>query len=144
MNSRLAIITFVDAGATPDHGLPPAPGRPDHALPPGVDHTLPGSQPYPDHGLPPVPGGPVQLPVYPYDPTHPIAPGGERPTHPIHLLPGARFVLIWLACKGLVLVPDHTLPGALPTPGHDLPANPAKPDNTLPPAKPGTPPAVPK
>jgi hypothetical protein len=35
--------------------------------------------------------------------------GGNRPSHqPIH--PGAKFVVKWLACVGLILVPDNTLP----------------------------------
>ena len=127
MNSRMAVITFMDdSGNRPDNSLPGY-GRPDQGLP--------GGPVYPSHGLPP---GAVQLPVYPFDPTipdqslpgapgvptQPIAPGGQppTPTHPIAgqpprptqpIAPGGRFVVKWFACQGLILVPDNSLP---PTP----------------------------
>ena len=111
MNSRMAVITFMD-----DSGS----GRPDNSLPGG------GS-------LPP---GAVQLPVFPFDPTVPdnTLPGGSggRPDntlppgvdntlpggsggHPSGqpIVPGRKFIVKWLACTGLILVPDNTLP---PTP----------------------------
>lgn len=119
MHARLAIITFVDGrDIGPDNSLPGGQGgRPDQ--------SLPGSQPGIDNSLPAQPGVPVQLPVYPFDPTAPdnTLPGGSPPhgsTMPI--VPGARFKVKWLACKGLILVPDHALP---PGSGH--------PDNALPP-----------
>jgi len=103
MNSRMAVITFMD-----DSGS----GRPDN--------TLPGSPNYPSHGLPP---GAVQLPVYPFDPTmpdqglppapgHPDAGLPPSPGHPSGqpIVPGRKFVVKWFACQGLILVPDHTLP----------------------------------
>jgi hypothetical protein len=104
MSSRFAIITFVDDnGSRPDQGLP-------------------GSPAYPSHGLPP---GAVTLPVFPFDPTVPdnslpgaqpgpdnTLPGGGYPSgQPI--VPGKKFVVKWLACTGLILVPDQSLP---PTP----------------------------
>jgi len=102
----MALITFMDnsGGAHPDQGLP-------------------GGQPgYPSQGLPP---GAVQLPVFPFDPTVPdntlpgsqpgvdnTLPGGGYPSgQPI--VPGKKFIVKWLACTGLILVPDNTLP---PTP----------------------------
>jgi len=116
MNSRMAVITFLDGGGG---------GQ--------IDNSLPGGAPvYPSHGLPP---GAVQLPVFPFDPTVPdnSLPGGGRPDnslppapgrpdnslpgggYPSHqpIVPGRRFVVKWLACTGLILVPDNTLP---PTP----------------------------
>jgi|SRR6185436_11899313 len=141
MNARLAIITFVDGqggGEQPDNSLPGGSGgRPDNSLPGGGGH--------PDNSLPAQPGVPVQLPVYPFDPTDPGYGGGRPPqggTMPIY--PGAKFVVKWLACRGLVLVPDNslpsgsgrpdnTLPGSQPGPDNSLPSQPARPDQGLPP-----------
>jgi len=109
MNSRMAIITYMDGGG----------GQ--------IDNTLPGGPVYPSHGLPGLPPGAVQLPVFPFDPTHPDQglpgtppapdqglPGAPaRPTHPIAIAPGARFIVKYLACVGLIGVPDNSLP---PTP----------------------------
>jgi hypothetical protein len=117
MSSRMAIITFFDGGGG------------------SIDNTLPGGPVYPSHGLPGLPPGAVQLPVFPFDPTVPDQglpptpdqglpgvpptpgqglPGWQpRPSHPIAIVPGAHFIVKWLACTGLILVPDHTLP---PTP----------------------------
>jgi len=107
MNSRFAIITFTDGnyGGTPDNSLPGSPAYPSYGLPPGAvtlpvfpfdptvpDNSLPGSQPGPDNTLPG---------------------GGHGSTHPI--VPGKKFVVKWLACTGLILVPDNTLP-ATPEP----------------------------
>jgi hypothetical protein len=118
MNSRMAIISFLDGGG----------GQ--------VDNTLPGAPAYPSHGLPP---GAVQLPVFPFDPTVPdntlpgsqpgvdnTLPGGrpERPDNTLPggghasgqpIVPGKKFIVKWLACTGLILVPDNTLP-ATPEP----------------------------
>jgi hypothetical protein len=104
MNSRMAVITFMDN----------EPGRPDN--------TLPGSPNYPTTG--PLPPGASLLPVFPFDPTvgidntlpgttppvpgQPLPPAPVRPTNPI--APGNRYVVKWFACHGLILVPDNTLP----------------------------------
>ncbi len=116
MQSKMALITFMDGdgGTRPDNslpgGLPPGTvqlpvfpfdptidnslpgsgGRPDNSLPgsqPGVDNTLPGSPTYPAQGLPG---------------------GGHVSGQPI--VPGKKFIVKWLACTGLILVPDNTLP----------------------------------
>lgn len=131
MSSRMAIITFLDGGGGGvDNTLPGGPVYPSHGLP--------GGPVYPSHGLPGLPPGAVQLPVFPFDPTLPdqglpgsqpgvdnTLPGGAppkpdqglppsgRPSHPIAIVPGAKFVVKWLVCQGLILVPDNTLP---PTP----------------------------
>jgi hypothetical protein len=107
MPSKFVLLTW-------DEGAPPVIGGGPATPPLYPSQGLPGAPGYPSHGLP-VPGLPVQLPVYPFDPTNPIAPGGEVPTHPIAIAPGARFVVKWLACSGLILVPDNSLP-ATPEP----------------------------
>lgn len=112
--SRLAVITFVDGGA-PDNSLPGFPGYPSNGLP-----SSPGR---PDNSLPP---GTGWLPVFPFDPTIDNSlPGqpGYPSTGPIR--PGLKFVVKWLACTGLILVPDNSLPDGPP-------ARPSRPDNTLP------------
>lgn len=116
MQSKMALITFMDGGGQIDNTLPGGSGgRPDNSLPPGAAH----------------------LPVYPFDPTVPdnSLPGGSgRPDnslpgsqpgidntlpggggHPSHqpIRPGGKFVVKWFACQGLILVPDNSLP---PTP----------------------------
>lgn len=104
---RLAVITYLDemgSGGFPDNSLPSAPGRPDNSLPPGA----------------------TQLPVYPFDPTIdnslPVPPGGHVDNGlPV---PGKRFIVKYLACKGLILVPDNSLPGAPARPSHELPETP--------------------
>ena len=118
MNSQLALITFMGGGGggqidntlpggvppgavqlpvfpfdptRPDNSLPPSSGRPDNSLPgsqPGVDNTLPGQPGHPSQGLPSSPGHPSHQPI----------------------VPGAKFVVKGLACHGLILVPDNTLP----------------------------------
>lgn len=119
--SRLAIITFLSPGG----------GDVDNTLPGGApvypSQGLPGSPAYPSQGLPwgpghpgnalPPPGSIATLPVFPFDPTVPAAPdqdlpggGGDASTKPI--VPGRKFVVKWLACHGLILVPDNTLPEA--------------------------------
>jgi len=117
MNSRPALITFLDGGGgQPDNSLPGSPNYPSQGpTPPGAvtlpvfpfdptrpDNSLPGSQPGMDNTLPGQPGVP----------TNPIAPGGERPSYQ-PIVPGKRFIVKWLACTGLILVPDQSLP---PTP----------------------------
>lgn len=105
MHSKMALITFMDGdgGNRPDNSLPPGavqlpvfpfdPTVPDQGLPPSAgrpDNSLPGSQPGIDNTLPG---------------------GGHVSGQPI--VPGKRFIVKWLACTGLILVPDNTLP---PTP----------------------------
>jgi len=118
MNSKIAMITFLDGSG----------GQ--------IDNTLPGGG-YPS-GQPIIPPGGALLPVYPFDPTRPdnsLPPSAGRPdnslpTQPGHpdnslpggghvsgqpIVPGKRFVVKWLACSGLILVPDNELP-ATPEP----------------------------
>ena len=101
--TRFAMITFLDGSGGPsiDNSLPGggSGGRPDNALPGGGGHPwLPGHLP---------PGG-TTLPVYPFDPTLPDG-GGEYPGGgPIR--PGRKFVVKYLMCSGLILVPDNELP----------------------------------
>jgi hypothetical protein len=80
--------------------------------------------------LPP-PGQAVQLPVFPYDPTE--KPDNSLPPYAAQLpiVPGRRYMVKWLACLGLILVPDHTLPGA-PVQGYPDHSLPDHPDHTLP------------
>lgn len=101
MASRLAFITFLDDGDSPTNPIFLPPVYPGHGLPhPPVR---------PDNSLP---GGAINLPVFPFDPT---LPNNELPTEPPVRVwppqPGMKFVIKWLACSGLVLVPDNTLPG---------------------------------
>ena len=114
MQPQLAVITFVGGGG----------GQ--------IDNTLPGSPTYPTGG-PVLPPGGALLPVYPFDPTRPdnslpTQPGHPDqglPTQPGHpdnslpgggypsgqpIVPGKRFIVKWLACSGLILVPDNSLP----------------------------------
>jgi hypothetical protein len=127
--SRMAMITFLDGeGGRPDQGLPGY-GRPDNSLPgwqgpvdPGYGRPSYGGRP--DNSLPGVvpPGHIATLPVFPFDPT---LPDGKPPTGPdkpegpekppVQIKPGAKFVVKWLACHGLILVPDNELP-TTPTP----------------------------
>ena len=71
-----------------------------------IDNTLPGGGGggHVDNSLP---GGGTTLPVYPFDPTLPDG-GGHPSTGPI--VPGKKFVVKYLACQGLILVPDNELP----------------------------------
>jgi hypothetical protein len=99
-----AIITFVGDGGQPvdpSYGVPGFGGHPDNSLP---------SYGHPDNSLP---GGGhiITLPVYPFDPT--LGPDNTLPTPPVTVWPprpGGKFVVKWLACHGLVLVPDNELP----------------------------------
>ena len=104
--SRLALITFL----TPDQ--------------PGIDNSLPGGGGYPSNGLPsnpvypsgqPLPGGGhiSTLPVYPFDPT--LIPDNSLPGNGGSIdnelpRPGKKYIVKWLACVGLILVPDNSLP----------------------------------
>lgn len=99
----LAIITFLDNEGRPSNELPgygggpvdPGYGRPSYGGRP--DNTLPGG------------GHIATLPVFPFDPTRP---SNELPEVPVIWppRPGQRFVIKWLACTGLILVPDNSLP----------------------------------
>lgn len=106
MYSKFAMITFLDSPPNVSGGIP------DNSLPGGgqINNGLPGNPTYPTTG-PISPGHPIQLPVYPFDPT---VPSNELPTNPPPTIwppvPGQRFKLKWLACVGLILVPDNSLP----------------------------------
>lgn len=91
MESRLAVITFFEPGEHPVY--------PDNTLPSGGFNR-------PDNSLP---GGGTTLPVFPFDPT---VPSNELPEVPVVWppRPNQRFVVKYLACKGLILVPDNSLP----------------------------------
>jgi hypothetical protein len=99
MNSKFALITFLDGPPSVGGGSP--------------DNSLPTPPVYPSQGLPG--GGHIStLPVYPFDPTIDNSLPGAPPhvsTGPI--VPGRKFIVKWLACVGLILVPDNELP---PTP----------------------------
>jgi hypothetical protein len=123
MQSKLVMLTYADdAPLFPSQGLPGAPVYPSQGLP-----VYPTTGPVP--GLPP---GAVQLPVFPWDPTvtppiatpPPVA-GQPLPTPPgtvtppiatpppiaaNPIAPGGRFIVKYLACVGLILVPDNSLP----------------------------------
>lgn len=98
----------------PDQGLPGGGGRPDQSLPgsqPHPDNTLPGQGARPDQGLPSHGHIDNGLPV-----------------------PGKRYVVKWLACHGLILVPDQGLPmPSPPYPDQGLPGQSGRPDQSLPP-----------
>jgi hypothetical protein len=112
--SRLAIITFLTpSGGDVDNSLPGAPVFPSQGLP-----VVPGVWPghgRPDNSLPGLPPESIQLPVLPFDPT---VPDNTLPVPPTVWppRPGHKFVAKWIACHGLVLVPDNSLPdsGAQP------------------------------
>jgi len=102
----MAIITFLDGGPVdPSYGFPGVgTGRPDN--------SLPNAPVYPSQGLPG--GGHISLlPVYPFDPT--LNPDNSLPNQPEAgndlPRPGKKYVVKWLACQGLILVPDNSLPG---------------------------------
>ena len=85
----MSVLPVFPFDPTIDNSLPGQGGRPDNSLPgmpPTPDNSLPGSGARPDNSLP---GGIIR--------------------------PGMKFVVKWLACTGLVLVPDNSLP-ATPTP----------------------------
>lgn len=125
--NRLAVITFLDGegGNYPGQGLPGGPVYPGQGLPGG---GFPG-QGYPGQGLPPggtidnsLPPGVVTLPVFPFDPTIDNSlPGGPGAPDISLPMPGKKYIVKWLACKGMILVPDQGLPGGSGRPGQDLP-----------------------
>ena len=129
MNAQLAMITFLGGGGGGgqiDNTLPGSPAYPSHGLPPGgatlpvypfdptrPDNSLPGSGGRPDNSLPPSSGRPDNsLPGSQPGVDNTLPGGGNYPSHQ-PIVPGAKFVVKWLACHGLILVPDNTLP---PTP----------------------------
>ena len=78
-----------------------------------------GDKPFPvdpGYGQGSTPGGSIDnslpLPVFPYDPT--VGIDNSLPTQPPVTTwpprPGMRFVVKYLACKGLILVPSNELP----------------------------------
>jgi hypothetical protein len=106
--SRLAMITFLSGPDAVDPGYgqgAPSPGYPTTGPIYGGGH--PGNA---------LPGGGhiTTLPVFPFDPT--LSPDNELPGDsgnvPSNELPrpGKRYVVKWLACQGLILVPDNSLP----------------------------------
>jgi hypothetical protein len=133
--SRMALITFLDnnSGNYPDNSLPgggyPSQGLPGGGypstgpiLPPGgvtlpvfpwdptdpgygkpgggrPDNSLPGSGGRPDNSLPGSGGRPDNS-----------LPGGGNISNELPR-PGKRYIVKWLACTGLILVPDNSLPG---------------------------------
>ena len=111
MGSRLALITYLDgSGGVPDNSLPGVSGPVD----PGYGRPVYGGRP--DNSLPG--GGHIStLPVFPFDPTIPSNElPGEQPEAGNELpRPGKKYVVKWLACHGLILVPDNSLP-ATPEP----------------------------
>ena len=130
MHSRIALITFLDAGEVdPGFGIPGIGGHPSHGLPSHghPDHGLPGhghvgggpvyppghpSAGLPIHGHPG--GGPIVPPNVTWPPSFPDRPdntlppelSGNRPTNPIHLPEGAAlptdaaFVAVYTVNKG--------------------------------------------
>lgn len=129
----LAMITWVDAGAHPDQGLPgPQPGVPTHPIVIPPDAIAPGVPTHPIH-LPVYPGHPIVIPpgsLAPGTPTHPIylpvypshpivippdAVGPGVPTHPI-VLPEPP-LSIWgpndpRPTPPIVIPPEAIVPGA--------------------------------
>jgi hypothetical protein len=115
------MITFLDEEGSPvypSHGLPSNPVYPSHGLP-GGGHVS---------GQPILPPGGVTLPVFPFDPTRPdntlpgsggsidnTLPGSGGSIDNSLPRPGKKYVVKWLACTGLILVPDNSLP-ATPEP----------------------------
>jgi len=118
----------VGGGFRPDNSLPGY-GRPDN--------SLPGRPIRPDNGLPVGPPGSIgTLPVFPWDPTRPdqglppapdqglpggsggrpdqglpgSQPGVDNSLPPTAIRPGLKLVVKYLACVGLILVPDQELP----------------------------------
>ena len=115
MQSKMALITFMDGdGSRPDNslpgGLPPgAVQLPVFPFDPTIDNSLPGSGARPDNSLPgSQPGIDNTLPGSPTYPSQGLPGGGHVSGQPI--VPGKRFIVKWLACVGLILVPDNTLP----------------------------------
>jgi hypothetical protein len=95
------------------------------------DNSLPGRPSRPDNGLPIGPPGSIgTLPVFPWDPTIDNSlPGGsgeiDNGLPPNGIRPGLKLVVKWLACTGLILVPDNSLPTTPPpTGGNELPETP--------------------
>jgi hypothetical protein len=134
-------------GGYPSQGLPGRPVRPDNGLPvgpPGSIGTLPvfpwdptdpgygvGRPDRPDQGLPGSGGRPDNsLPgERPNRPDNSLPGSGGRPDNslpPTAIRPGLKLVVKYLACVGLILVPDNSLPGGAPeTPDQELPETPA-------------------
>ena len=116
------------SGAHPSHPI----WRPDLGIwggpfdPPHPDQGLPGPQPpsgaHPSHPIvivPPPPGSgegapgiPVQLPVFPWTPSHPIGPISGTPEHPIALPPTmpppdsrpVEWKIAWTPATGWIVV----------------------------------------
>jgi hypothetical protein len=90
---QLAWIEFLETNAYVSNELPSAPVYPSHGLP--------------SHGN----DGAITLPVFPFDPT--TLPDNSLPTPPVTVWPprpGMKFMVKYLACRGLILVPSNELP----------------------------------
>lgn len=113
MQSRLALITFLDGGGGnyPDNTLPGIPAYPDNSLPGGGGGVPTPPIYYPPHPWRPGHGGGAVDPGY--------GQGHPSPPHP------------WLPGHGGGNRPDNALPGL-----------PVTPDNTLPPSESTTPPTI--
>jgi hypothetical protein len=125
-NGRLAVITFLDTAGAVDPGYgQPAWSRPDNSLPSGGNYPSTGpiyGGGHPGNALPG--GGHIALlPVFPFDPTRPdqgLPGSGGSPDNSLPgsggspdqglPRPGKKYVVKWLACQGLILVPDQGLP----------------------------------
>ena len=98
MQPRLALIKFLDENEPVDPGF----GVPGYS----------GNRP--SNELPKPPGSIGTLPVFPFDPSAPVIdnslPSSGHPSHPIHLHPGLRLVVKYVACMGFIAVPDNELP----------------------------------
>ena len=133
----LAMIKFLNSGGgevDPGYGVPAPPGAvnlPVFPFDPTIDNSLPDSGGRPDRpnqGLPGSGGRPDQsLPGSQPKPDNTLPGGSNRPSQPIYtpVAPGAKFVVKWLACTGLILVPDNSLPSGPPQrPDQELPPTP--------------------
>jgi len=150
VQSRMALITFLDnnSGGYPDNSLPGGgypsqglPGSPNYPtggpiLPPGgvtlpvfpFDPTDPGygqGRPgnRPDNSLPGRPNRPDNsLPGSGGRPDNSLPGSSNRPSNELPC-PGKKYVVKWLACQGLILVPDNELPSG-GSPDQELPETP--------------------
>jgi hypothetical protein len=105
MPSKLVLLSWDDG--FPGLGIGGGPATP----PVYPSHGLPGMPAHPGHDLPGMPphvgGGPIYLPVFPYDPTKPVDPDKPPPVYPSGgPVPGGKYLVKYLACVGLILVPD--------------------------------------
>jgi hypothetical protein len=124
MNSRVALITFLDGGLHPDNALPGQglnPVDPGFGVRPPVDpgYGRPGyGGGYPSHGLPGSGNYPSHQPVFPpVGPDNTLPEGGEEPVVSLPIIlpeggnkpvrPETRFELKYSVRFGWVLVPSQ-------------------------------------